>query len=370
MTPYAASDWIDGARVERGRVRRELNKAKGSLMVVGTGIKSVSDITFGAQGWITQADMVCYSVDTPVVEIWIKQANPNSEDLTVFYRDDRKRRDTYRMMSDRILDHVRAGLDVCAVFYGHPGVFVYPAHEAIRIARQEGYRAGMLPAVSAVDCLFADLGIDPAHPGCQMFEATDYLLHHRRLNPDSHVILWQIGCVGDAGFSSEGYDAHNLPILVEELQRVYGPSHEVIHYQAARYPMSRPVIHRLPLSQLSPRMVTTASTLYIPPKETLDYDAAMARRLGLADTSEAVPGPERRVVPYQSTVDSSRLASFLMDLARDPGMLARYMRDPHVVIEQYGGLTESEQAALLSGHPGRILATMKAASQRSGGEET
>ena len=66
-----------------------------------------------------------------------------------------------RIVGD-ILDAVRGGASVCAAFYGHPGIFVTPSHDAVRRARAEGYPARMLPAVSAVDCLFADLGVDPA----------------------------------------------------------------------------------------------------------------------------------------------------------------------------------------------------------------
>ena len=50
----------------------------------------------------------------------------------------------YTEMVERILFFVRKGKKVCAVFYGHPGIFVFSSHEAIRIARAEGYPAVML----------------------------------------------------------------------------------------------------------------------------------------------------------------------------------------------------------------------------------
>ena len=84
---------------------------------------------------------------------------PNRHSL--FTVEGRSRLDTYQDMVDRILACVREGSDVCVAFYGHPGVFVYPSHEAIKRARIEGYKATMLPGISAEDCLFADLGIDP-----------------------------------------------------------------------------------------------------------------------------------------------------------------------------------------------------------------
>ena len=54
-------------------------------------------------------------------------------------------------------------------------VFVQPSHESIAIARLEGFSARMLPGISAEDCLFADIGLDPGKDGCQSFEATDFL---------------------------------------------------------------------------------------------------------------------------------------------------------------------------------------------------
>jgi len=41
----------------------------------------------------------------------------------------------------------------------------------------------MLPGISAEDCLFADIGVDPGIYGCQSFEATD-LFVNESLIPD------------------------------------------------------------------------------------------------------------------------------------------------------------------------------------------
>jgi uncharacterized protein YabN with tetrapyrrole methylase and pyrophosphatase domain len=100
-----------------------------------------------------------------------------------------------------MLRSVRAGLKVIGVFYGHPGVFVTPSHRAIAIARNEGYSAQMLPGISAEDCLFADLLIDPSNPGTQTLEATDMLIRERPLQTSGHVIIYQVGCIGNLGFN-------------------------------------------------------------------------------------------------------------------------------------------------------------------------
>src|SRR5882757_5086244 len=95
-----------------------------------------------------------------------------------------------------MLRAVRAGHSVLGVFYGHPGVFVSPSHRAIAVAREEGYKAKMLPGISAEDYMFADLEFDPSQSSCNTYEATELLLRDRHLDPAIQHIIWQVGSVG------------------------------------------------------------------------------------------------------------------------------------------------------------------------------
>jgi uncharacterized protein YabN with tetrapyrrole methylase and pyrophosphatase domain len=184
-------------------------------------------------------------------------------------------------MTELTLKYVREGLNVCVIYYGHPGVFVTPSHESIKQARAEGFDARMLPGVSAEDCLFADLGIDPSTHGCQSFEATDFLLHKRKFDTSSHLILWQIGLIGDFTCNPT-HNKASLAVLVDSLKKYYGSNHEVFVYQASEYAICKPLIQRLPLSKLSDKAyVDDFSTLYIPPKMSAPIDYKMAYRLGL-----------------------------------------------------------------------------------------
>ncbi|MFK9297939.1 hypothetical protein ACJEJR_24330, partial [Escherichia coli] len=55
----------------------------------------------------------------------------------------------------------------------------------------------MEPGISAEDCLYADLGIDPGIVGCQHFEATQFMLYRRVIDTAGYLILWQVGAAGD-----------------------------------------------------------------------------------------------------------------------------------------------------------------------------
>jgi hypothetical protein len=265
-----------------------------ALTVVGTGIR-LSQLSVESQSQIESAEKLFFLVADPVTHAWIMDLRPEAESLAGCYSPDKLRRTSYEDMVERILVCVREGLRVCALFYGHPGVFGYPAHEAVRRVRLAGYRAEMLPAVSAEDCLFADVGVDPGQDGCQSFEATDFLISRRRFDPRVPLVLWQIGLVGEFGYKPE-YSLAGLRVLVEVLLESYEETHEVAVYVAARFLGCEPSIQRIALASVPEAKITPVSTLYVPPKSRAVPDAEMIVRLGvsLADLGLAAAGADGR----------------------------------------------------------------------------
>jgi uncharacterized protein YabN with tetrapyrrole methylase and pyrophosphatase domain len=254
--------------------------SSGSLTVVGTGIQLGTHLTREARVLLESADVVLSVVAEPGMQAVLEDLNPQTQSLHHLYEVGESRREAYAAMAEEILRHVREGKNVVAAFYGHPGVFVAPSHEAIRMARAEGYRATMLPAVSAEDCLFADLGVDPSRFGCQSYEATDFLVHRRRIDPTATLVLWQIGTVGSTVAASTTQPT-GLPVLVETLLEQYPPEHEVTVYEASPYPGFDPLVRTVRLGELSAEHVTALSTLYVPPREKAPLDLTMIDRLGL-----------------------------------------------------------------------------------------
>lgn len=252
----------------------------GRLTVVGTGYMVAGQVTPQALACIERAEKLFHLIADPATFAWIESLNPTAESLHDAYAEGRPRMDSYLEMVDRILGPVRRGLDVCAAFYGHPGVFVFPSHEAIRRARDEGYEARMLPGISAADCLFAELGIDPGKEGCQMYEATAFLFRQRRFDPACPLILWQVGAIAVESIGGDDlWGPEGLRVLTEVLLRDYPPGHEVVVYETARLPVSRSKILRVPLQELAEADVTSSSTLYVPPREPFAYDWEIVRRL-------------------------------------------------------------------------------------------
>ncbi len=199
---------------------------------------------------LEQADVVFAAVSDPLVELWLREMHPDVRSLQPFYQEGKSRGITYRQMVDAILAEVRAGKNVCGAFYGHPGVFAWAPHQSIEEARAEGYAAHMEPGISAEDCLYADLGIDPGRYGCQHYEASQLMLYQRRLDPSAYLILWQVGIVGDLSYARLATGVGHRKLLVELLVKDYPPDHVVTVYEAATLGIGAPRIERIALRDL------------------------------------------------------------------------------------------------------------------------
>ncbi len=267
-------------------------KHKGSLVVVGTGIRTVGHLTIESVAWIKQADKVLYVVGDPVAELMLRELNPSgAESLTGMYAEGKQRIDSYNQMIERTLECVRAGMLTCLACYGHPGVFVYPSHKLIRRARAEGYSARMLPGISSEDCLFADLGVDPGMGGCQSYEATDFFLNGRVIDPTSSVVLWQIGVVGDATFKAYGYDLSAMPLLIERLLSIYPAWHTMYLYEAAIFHGCNPIIRQITAAELVSGPLSAGYTLYIPPAYPTRSDATTYYRMNAMIAANKATSP-------------------------------------------------------------------------------
>lgn len=266
----------------------------GKLTVVGTGMTAISQLTREAEHCLTTADKVFYVVTDPHTEEYIKNLNKSAESLLGHYQygTGKPRLRAYEDMVSAILMPVREGKVVCAAFYGHPGVFVFPSHEAIVRARKDGYEAKMLPGISAEDMLFADIGLDPAQPGLQTYEATAFVLFAPRIDPRIPVILWQAGVVGIITPEAKP-SRRNLEVLLDSLLETYPRDHEVVIYQASAYDNVAPVLHVFSLCDLADQDVNSVSTIYIPPCVVAEPDPKKAALLDLCLRDLAISQRDR-----------------------------------------------------------------------------
>jgi uncharacterized protein YabN with tetrapyrrole methylase and pyrophosphatase domain len=251
----------------------------GSLVCVGLGMTLGAHLSPRSRSHIEQADVVFAAVSDPLVELWLQQMHADVRSLQPCYGEGKSRHATYREMVEVMLAEVRRGKAVCGAFYGHPGVFALAPHQAIAQAREEGFKAHMEPGISAEDCLYADLGIDPGRFGCQHFEASQFIAYQRRFDVSAYLILWQVGTTGDLHSKRLTTKAAYIDLLVEVLRADYPAEHPVTVYEAATLAISPPRIETLLLQSLSGVELSLQSTLIVPPARPMISNALVKSKL-------------------------------------------------------------------------------------------
>lgn len=280
---YSGRSYIAGCT---GDVR--MMGERGSLVCVGVGMMLGAHLGPRARAHIEQAAVVFSAVSDPLVELWLQGMHADVRSLQPYYAEGKSRRETYRQMVEAIMAEVRRGQRVCGAFYGHPGVFAQAPHDAVAQARREGFEAHMEPGISAEDCLYADLGIDPATHGCQHYEASQFMFYRRRIDPAAYLVLWQVGVAGDRTLGRVSTGPAYRQLLVDLLSEDYPLDHEVVAYEAATLAISEPRIGRMPLSRIVSAELQTWTTLVIPPACPMVPNRDMLRRIAQLDADQDV----------------------------------------------------------------------------------
>ena len=236
-----ALNWAAGP--DDGDVARA-RATTGSLVIVDTSVMAVNQVTVEGKQWIEQSDRVLFLGTDPVTERWIQSLNQNLESLS--------RLETSDEIVERTLDHVRAGMAVCIAFHGRSAMSAEVSRQAIGQGRAEGFPAVVVPGVSELDCLSADLGVDLARTGCQIF-AAEAFLERRRPDPSVALVL---------------YLSEDNPIgeLLEVLRAAYGAEQKAVLYEPARYAVLESVIQHCTIGEIDEADLARASIFYIPPK--------------------------------------------------------------------------------------------------------
>lgn len=258
-----------------------LKMQKNTLVVAGSGIKFLAHLTHETKIQIKHASKILYLVNEPAIEEWIKNNNPQTESLYPFYIKHFRRIDCYKEISMKILSELSHQKLLCVVFYGHPTVFATPALEAAVEATKQGYQVLVLPAISAADCLFADLLINPGSGGCQSYEASEFLIKDKIIDASAHLILWQVGTIGAIGRPYDHNNRMGVELLIRKLNNYYDLMHPIIVYEAAQYPHFKPRIDLIPLKKLREINLSSLSTMYISPGRKAEINLSVLNKLNL-----------------------------------------------------------------------------------------
>ena len=238
-----------------------------NLYIVGSGIKTLSNFTKEFETCATQSDIVFYLNNDPVTKEWYQKYAKKSYDLDAIYQKDKSthRSNIYHAIAEHIINEFEHYDNICFALYGHPFFCAQPALHAIeKIANErKDITIYNFPAVSALDCLWSDLKVNPAENGMQLYEASFMIYRKIPLLTQVDLVILQAGLI-DIDTIYTGKERSNTDKLRDYLLEFYNVDHPIVIYEAAQFPSQEPKIINTNLENIKASEISTLTTLYIP----------------------------------------------------------------------------------------------------------
>jgi uncharacterized protein YabN with tetrapyrrole methylase and pyrophosphatase domain len=248
------------------------------VWIAGLGLTTADQITREVEHAIRASNEVLY-LDTgvatrPLLESLCPRVTPLYEES---YSEEGRRVDAYEHAAARVIEAALDHPPVTFAIHGHPLVAAHPPFLVLELAAALDLEAAVLPGISAIDTIFADLRIDPVVHGIQMYEATDLLLRRRPLASDVPAIIWQIGNLETALHTMRVSRPERFSRFIEHLLQYYPPGHPVAAIYCSPHPLLRPAIYRFPLEEMGnyAQQIHAGFSLYVPPvtsRQIQDFD--------------------------------------------------------------------------------------------------
>lgn len=241
---------------------------KYDIFIVGTGVIPGLHLTREAEAAIRGSNEVLYVDKSFGIAELLGRLSPRITDLhVVSYREGTGRLDAYRMMASLVVEAALDHPPVTFALYGHPLVYALPPFMVIAAAEALGLKVKVLPGISSLDTMFADLRVDPCTQGVQMYEATDLLLRQRPIQPDVPCFIWQIGTVGSRIYSEASSKPDRFKKIKEYLLQFYPADHKMVAVYCPDIPLVPVSLTEFTLATIEDQATSLHQgvTVFIPP---------------------------------------------------------------------------------------------------------
>jgi hypothetical protein len=249
-----------------------------ALYIAGLGLQTVTQVTREVEDAIRASREVLF-LDTGVAtRTFLETLCPRVTPLyQQSYSEERPRVTAYQHMAARVVEAALDHPPVTFAIHGHPLIAAHPPFLILELAHALKLSVQVLPGISAIDAVLADLRVDPVVHGVQMYEATDLLLRRRPLQPDVPAIIWQIGPIETSLHSMRVSRPERFSRFIAYLRQYYPAQHEVVAIYCSPHPILPPAILRFALEDMDQyaAQIHSGFTLYVPPvasRPIQDYD--------------------------------------------------------------------------------------------------
>ena len=247
--------------------QEELTPATG-IVIVGSGIKVPAQLTIEAVAALEHSSEIWTNLPEPEHAELVQHIGRGVNSLWPFFHSDRPRIDNYRDIVAHIISRAACLPSVAYLTQGHPLVLDKVTTELLRHGQQAGIAVSVLPGISSLDTILADVQYEPAR-GLQIFDATNFVRAGLAVDARAGLLLLQPGVFGiDTPRTTSDAPPPDIGPLRDVLCKIYPPGHPAILVRSATASMKA---RQFPttvggLTSVPPAMLTW-STLWIPPAD-------------------------------------------------------------------------------------------------------
>jgi hypothetical protein len=208
---------------------KESTAGKGSqktaLYLVGSGIRFPEHLTVQTIETLSTCKRICTNLPASTLTSLPEDLRAKCESLWPLYQEKRQRSANYQDVAQAVLDAAERGFPVAWMTPGHPIVFDSVSQLLLQAGRARGWRVSVLPAISSLDTILAEIGYDPAN-GFFVHEATSVVRRQVPLQASITTLLLQPSVFGSDLAHVSGNWRPDLSPLRDYLLKFYTAEQE------------------------------------------------------------------------------------------------------------------------------------------------
>jgi uncharacterized protein YabN with tetrapyrrole methylase and pyrophosphatase domain len=269
------------------------------LFLLGTGIYSFFDITLYTQSVLKKCTTVFYLHDLPTLDQYLKQITAKPINLMpIYYLDGRERSDIYEDIVSHVLKAVAKEQPIALLLHGNPILYSTISQRLLEECAARTIKIEVVPAISCLDRIFVDLGVDIAERGLQIYEASHAIRTPIPIINSVDLLILQIGPIHNPNATrNEPAAAEDALELKDYLGKFYPPDHTMYIVESTVEIGFETLIAPVRLAELeqAAAKMTYTATLFVPAcGVTVDPRRWQTKQGDRADCNCATP--DRRAV--------------------------------------------------------------------------
>jgi hypothetical protein len=239
---------------------------KPHLYLMGAGVSYPEQLTLESIEIMSSCTRICSNLPQSSLDRFPAHLRSKCQSLWPLYQEERKRADNYEDVAQAVIEATAATPPVAWLTSGHPLIFDSVSQYLLEAGRLRGWNIRVVPAISCIDTILAEVGYDPAN-GMVVYEASGLVIRRLPLIPSFATLLLQPSAFGSEVTHYSAEWSPNLAPLRDYLLRFYGPKHRCAFVRSYSLLGGTAQIYWTDLAQmaLSPFEAVAGSTLFVPP---------------------------------------------------------------------------------------------------------